>query len=257
MANVTNEVNFRTNIDGSNEDIINPDKDLEGQKPKNLIPVAIVLPETLMNSFSFRSAFFEYSGKSSINEIAPQGERNSSNYRQSASSRDLLYNNFFNASDRSFADANSNWTLSANTNFEFIYLGYNWGVFLPIGKSHRFFKTALGLSIVHSKVSITLYLYEEYKISKSEGDGESKKTGECIGKKEIDEGKSTDIGLEPLISLNLWERYTEDSILNILTFSTNLDTRKLNIKYKNHNNTPFSSNTRTQALEIISYTYRF
>ena len=71
MANVTNEVNFRTNIDGSNEDIINPDKDLEGQKPKNLIPVAIVLPETLMNSFSFRSAFFEYSGKSSINEIAP------------------------------------------------------------------------------------------------------------------------------------------------------------------------------------------
>ena len=67
MANIANEVKFRT-TDGS---IFSPDHDLEGQKPKNLIPVAIVLPETLMNSFSFRSAFFEYSGKSSINEIAP------------------------------------------------------------------------------------------------------------------------------------------------------------------------------------------
>ena len=123
-------------------------------------------------------------------------------------------------------------------------------MFLPIGKSHRFFKTALGLSIVHSKVSVTLYLCEEYKISKSEGDGESKKTGECIGKKEIDEGKSTDIGLEPLISLILWERYTEDSILIILTFSTNLDTRKLNIKYKNHNNTPFQVTPELKRLKL-------
>ena len=253
MANITNEVNFRA----SNEDIITPDKGLEGQKPKDLIPEAIVLPETLMNSFSFRSAFFEYSGKSSINEIAPQGERNSSNYRQSASSRDLLYNNFFNASDRSFADANSNWALSANTNFEFIYLGYYWGVFLPIGKSHRFFKTALGLSIVHSKVSITLYLCEEYQISKSEGERKSEKTGECIGKKEIDEGKSADIGLEPLISFNLWERYTEDSIVKILTLVNNLQTKTYNIKYKNHNNTTFSSKNTTQTFEIISYTYRF
>ena len=33
MANIANEVNFRT-TDGSYEDIIIPDRDLEGQKPK-------------------------------------------------------------------------------------------------------------------------------------------------------------------------------------------------------------------------------
>ena len=38
-------------MSGSSEGIIKQDYDLEGQKKKNLFPVAIVFPETLMSSF--------------------------------------------------------------------------------------------------------------------------------------------------------------------------------------------------------------
>ena len=251
------EIRFRTtpNADdtdamgGSSEGIIKQDYDLEGQQKKNLFPVAIVFPETLMSSFSFRGAFFEYKEKTIASETAPEGEKNATYMRQSATARTRLYDEFFNASDKSFADANSNWALSADTEFMFVYIGYYWGIFLPIGKHHRFFKTAFGLSLVYSEILVRFYLCEEYRISGSESD--------CIGKKEIDSATATGTYVDPVFFFNLWERYSENSIWQFARASFNISGRPSNLKYKNHENTTFSEQPHTEHIEFFSYTYRF
>ena len=249
------------------EGIIRPDPELEGQTPENyLFPVAIVFPETLMSSFSFRGAFFEYKEKTIASETAPEGEKNATYWRQSATGRSRLYHEFFNASDKSFADANSNWALSADTEFMFVYLGYYWGLFLPIGQHHRFFKIAQGVALMYSDISVRLYLCSEYRISESEG----KKYGDCVGKKEIDSATVTGPSVEPVFYFNLWERYSENSIWKFIQFSANISGNRGDpqypwpiLKYKNHNKrdksgrTAFTEFPRTQHIEYISYTYRF
>ena len=268
------DVIFRTTSDESDETILSA----EGRGEKDIFPLAIVFTETLMSSFTFRGAFLEFSEKTSINEIAPTGEQADRNYRQSANSRNLLYNNFFNASDKSFADANSKWALSADTDFTFGYLGYYWGMFLPIGKHHRFFKIGLGLSLLHSKISVKLYLCEEYYVedhSSVQGPsiklGEATHPGTCKGKKEIDSGEITETAIEPVTFIVLWERVSENSIWQFIKFSGNIVERNLGgnlvesdllrrkskIEYKNHNNTTFNTRPMTRHRELISYTYRF
>ena len=86
----------------SEEIIIKPDFQLEGQKVPKLTPITIVLPESLMNSYSFRGAFLDYKGPSAISDIAPVGEINNNNYRQSSQTRERLINEFFNDDDKSF-----------------------------------------------------------------------------------------------------------------------------------------------------------
>ena len=241
------EINFMAQ---GTEGIIRPDPELEGQTPENyLFPVAIVFPETLMSSFSFRGAFFEYKEKTIASETAPEGEKNATYWRQSATGRSRLYNEFFNASEKSFVDANSNWALSADTEFMFVYIGYYWGIFLPIGKHHRFFKTAFGLSLVYSEILVRFYLCEEYRISGSEGD--------CIGKKEIDSATATGTDVDPVFFFNLWERYSENSIWQFARASFNISGRPSNLKYKNHKNTTFAEQPHTEHIEFFSYTYRF
>ena len=233
------------------ESIIQQDYSLEGQDQKRLFPVAIVFPETLMSSFSFRGAFFEYKAKTIANETAPAGWKNATKTlrRQSSTARTKLYNEFFNASEKSFVDANSNWALSADTEFMFVYLGYYWGIFLPIGKHHRFFKTAFGWSLVYNDISVRLYLCSEYRISGSKGD--------CVGKKEIDTATAKGTAVEPVFYFNLWERYSENSIWKFIQFSSNISGGRGNLKYKNRKNTTLAELTHTEHKEIISYTYRF
>ena len=181
--------------------------------------------------------------------MEPDEKGNETYRRQGASGRKRLYNDFFNASDRSFADANSKWALSGDTEFMFVYLGYYWGIFLPIGKHHRFFKTAFGLSLVYSEILVRFYLCEEYRISGSESD--------CIGKKEIDSATATGTDVDPVFFFNLWERYSENSIWQFARASFNISGRPSNLKYKNHENTTFAEQPHTEHIEFFSYTYRF
>ena len=51
--------------------------------------------------------------------------------RQRESLRTILYNDFFNASDKVFADANPNWELTADAITSRFILGYTWGYFFP------------------------------------------------------------------------------------------------------------------------------
>ena len=148
---------------------IKPDSQLEGQKTPIIFPITIVFPESLMNSYSFRGAFLDYKGPSAISDIAPVGEINNNNNRQSSQTRERLINEFFNDDDKSFIQGKDNWALSADTDFMFYFVGYYWGLFLPIGQHHRFFKIAQGVALMYSDISVRLYLCSVYRISESEG----------------------------------------------------------------------------------------
>ena len=74
---------------------------------KPLFLFALELPETLMTSWLFRGALLEFEFPTELKDLRPSRD---DSYKTS------LYNDFFNASDKAFADANSNWALSADIN---------------------------------------------------------------------------------------------------------------------------------------------
>ena len=256
---------FRTNDNEnySEEIIIKPDFQLEGQKVPKLTPITIVLPESLMNSYSFRGAFLDYKVPSAISDIAPVGEINNNNYRQSSQTRERLINEFFNDDDKSFIQGKDNWALSADTDFMFYFVGYYWGLFLPIGEYHRFFKTALGIALTYYELTVKLNLCEEYKVTENRGkigDNDFEGDGECTGKREIDSASTAGYKIIPVIHLNIWQRSSKKSIWSILSVDFSLraivsQSKKLNYKY--HNNSLFREVPTSQSVELISYTYRF
>ena len=247
----------------SQEMFIKPDSQLEGQKTPIIFPITIVLPESLMNSYSFRGAFLDYKGPSAISDIAPVGEINNNNYRQSSQTRERLINEFFNDDDKSFIQGKDNWALSADTDFTYYFVGYYWGLFLPIGEYHRFFKTALGIALNYYEITVKLNLCEEYKVTVNRGkigDDNFEGYGECTGKREIDSGSAAGYEIAPVIHFNLWQRSSKKSIWSILSVDFSLtaivsQSKKLNYKY--HNNSLFREVPTSQSVELISYTYRF
>jgi len=146
-----------------------------------MFPIAITLPETLMNSWSFRGAFLEYQPLTVAKDLVPKGgwgeydvTVETTYLRQSSALRIALYREFFNASDKAFADANSNWALSADMTSSRIFLGYYWGVFLPYRPllcespcpwRARFFKFGVGLGVYYVDLSYKLNLCSQYKVT--------------------------------------------------------------------------------------------
>ena len=132
---------------------------------KNLFPFAIELPETLMlmTSWSFGGALFEFEFPTEVKDMggglsSDRGDGEVDYLRQDASDRTSLYNDFFNTSDKAFADANSNWAMSADVTSSRIFLGYTLGVFIPIGEYHRFFKFGVGLGVYYIDLSLKVNL---------------------------------------------------------------------------------------------------
>ena len=222
-----------------------------------IFPIAIVLPETLMTSWSFRGAVFEFQTETEVKDLSPSPDDNSINsetthWRQKSSMRTLLYNDFFNASDKSFADSNPKWALSADVNSSRYFFGYIWGVFIPVGKNHRFLKTGFGPAVYYTDMSLKLNLCSEYKITDTEK-GRTNLGGECVGKTEIDSASISKWGTAFNFDATLWEIFTKDSIWKILSWSNAefLD----DLKLKNHNDLKYIMSSGTEIL--ISYTYRF
>ena len=167
--------------------------------------------------------------------------------------KEHIYNNLFTASDKTFADANSNWALSADTVSSRFLFGYNWGVFIPVGENNRFLKFGLGPAIYSLNFSMKLNLCSEYKITPSPGksDGHS---SECVGKREIDSSSIDKVAFTTSVVVTLWERFTKDSVWRILSQSA--ADADFNVKLKN-NSIDLGIKFRTAITEIISYTYRF
>tara|TARA_B100000586_G_scaffold266750_1_gene240318 strand:+ start:276 stop:1148 length:873 start_codon:yes stop_codon:yes gene_type:complete len=243
---------------GKDTDIIKTENTISKFTPISQFPIAIALPEILMNSWSFRGAFLEYQNRTELKDLAPQASDNvihsdTTNWRQKPDERTYIYNNLFTASDKTFADANSNWALSADTVSSRFLFGYNWGVFIPVGEYNRFFKFGLGPAIYYLNFSMKLNLCSEYKITPSPGksDGHS---SECVGKREIDSASIDKVILATSVVVSLWERFTKDSVWRILSWSSG--DANFNVKLKN-NSMDLVIKSRTAITEFISYTYRF
>lgn len=243
---------------GKDTDIIKTENTISKFTPISQFPIAITLPEILMNSWSFRGAFLEYQNRTELKDLAPQASDNvihsdTTNWRQKSDERTYIYNNLFTASDKTFADANSNWALSADTVSSRFLFGYNWGVFIPVGENNRFLKFGLGPAIYSLNFSMKLNLCSEYKITPSPGksDGHS---SECVGKREIDSASIDKVILATSVVVSLWERFTKDSVWRILSQSAG--DADFNVKLKN-NSIDLGIKFRTAITEIISYTYRF
>ena len=243
---------------GKDTDIIKTENTISKFTPISQFPIAITLPEILMNSWSFRGAYLEYQNRTELKDLAPQASDNvihsdTTNWRQKPDERTYIYNNLFTASDKTFADANSNWALSADTVSSRFLFGYNWGVFIPVGEYNRFFKFGLGPAIYYLNFSMKLNLCSEYKITPSPGksDGHS---SECVGKREIDSASIDKVILATSVVVSLWERFTKDSVWRILSWSSG--DANFNVKLKN-NSMDLVIKSRTAITEFISYTYRF
>ena len=228
-----------------------------------LFPIAITLPETLMASWSFRGALFEYQPLTVAKDLVPFGTSvtaDTTYLRQLSSLRTSLYNNFFSASDKSFADANSNWALSADVTSSRVFLGYYWGVFIPAFEYHRFAKIGLGLGAFYGDLSYKLNLCSQYKITPNNTplDAGSQKGhgGACVGKTEIDSSSYKGFGLTVNGSFTIWERVTKDSVWKIMTGAGATLLNDLELKFKNHSKN-LGSKIEIGSLEFISYTYRF
>ena len=77
-----------------------------------------------------------------------------------------LTNSFFNNKDLAFTWVNPDyWALSADITKNALLLGYSYGVFLPIGDQHRFFKVSYGLGLGVYQYVVDLNLCEKYTLT--------------------------------------------------------------------------------------------
>ena len=253
--------------EGTKSNIIQRRDDFSHLEDITIFPIAITLPEKLMNSWSFRGGFIEWH-YSSEQDLPPYPDddkqiiqSDTTNWRQNSSLRTSLYNNFFNASDKTFADANSNWALSADVTSSRVFLGYYWGVFIPAFEYHRFAKIGLGLGAFYTDLSYKLNLCSQYKVTPvltDSGEVDTGHGGECVGKTEIDSASSKGVGVALLNHFTIWERVTKDSIWKFFSMEYGLsltDTADA-LKLKNHDKN-LSVKIASSSIEIISYTYRF
>ena len=233
---------------------------------KNLFPLALELPETLMTSWSFRGGLLEFDFPSEVKDLNPGFEHYSSDYNsdgthlnsQRSSYKTSLYNDFFNTSDKAFADANSNWALGADVTSSRIFLGYTWGFFIPIGEYHRFFKFGAGLGVYYIDLSLKLNLCSQYTVYSYYPD---KPEGECVGKTEIDSYSGKKLGVASAAHMNIWEIKTKDSIWRLFKVSEGValgsnDKGYISVKLKNHSKS-LALWMSSLTVEIVSYTYRF
>jgi len=261
----TGDLNNHLGFKWGEDRIITTDDYYAHMTNDRIFPVALTLPENLMSSWSFRGAVLEFRPKAEATDLVPvdankDGRQSGDDIylRQLDALRTSLYNNFFNASDKSFADANSNWALSADITASNIFLGYLWGVFIPIGKNHRFIKLGAGLGILYMELSYKLNLCSEYKLRSDPGKSSiARKSGTCLGKTEIDSASTKGFGVGFAGHFTLWERRTKDSIWKIMSFEGGrAEIIFADLKLKNHDkNLDFL--LEAYSLEVVSYTYRF
>ena len=203
-AIIYNPIDFM--LESGEEPLMRVESGYRHLRSQQSLPIAIVLPETLMNSWSFRGGEIEWQQSTGGTDLVP-----SNGARQTSSQRTILYNDFFNASDKAFADANSNWALSADVTSSRIFLGYTWGFFIPIGDYNRFFKVGAGLGVYYIDLSFKLNLCSHFLETKKQMSG-IYRIGECIGKTEIDSYSGKELGIASSTGVTFWERRTKDSI---------------------------------------------
>jgi len=232
-----------------------------------MFPIMITFPETLMNSWSFRGFQLDYRPS---DEISLRPKIGAGYYTDSSGEekfypspeREWIYNNYFNDSDKAFADANPLWNMVADVTISSLYMGYTWGVFLPV-YTFRFMKLGWGFGITYSDLSYKLSLCTQY-ISETIVKNDEliiDDTGICENKTEIDVASGhINAYAFPVQNATLFERVTEDSIWrigHIEWFGVPGNQTDQSLKLKNHDDLFEILSLDSQTTEVISYTYRF
>ena len=176
--------------------------------------------------------------------------------RQTDVIRDILYKDYFDASAKTFADANPKWALSADTKNSNAMFGYVFGVFYPAWDYHRFFKIGFGYGISYVDFSATLNLCSQYSVSEGSEEDGTNYIDNCVGKREWVSTSYQGYAGVIVGSFTLWERRTKDTIWRFLDWKVGLASAGNKLKIKNVDK-KFGIYLTGAIRETISFTYRF
>ena len=243
-------------------------------------PIAVIFPETLMSSWLFRQAYFDFTDTPQTKDIPPVPDvemyqlldlalKSNSDLiylTQKSAIRDYLKENFLTKylSSSQISTLPTNWAISNNIKRRVAAFGYMWGFFVPIGEMHRFLKfgIGLGIGILDNKININLCdsytLSIKYKMVDEEKQLEDTLEGKCNNSYNLESVSYTDTVLSIGTHITLWERVSKDSIWSIfaMDFATIISLYR-DDKLKTVDGKYANFNTTITATDILSYTYRF
>ena len=248
---------------------------------KQKFPIAIVFPETLMASWLFRQAYFDFSIGDEINNIPPlpdqsissqldsafNDSRTAIHLRQKSGTRGYLKENFlpkyFSASQISTLP--ENWAITHDLKRSALALGYMWGFFIPLGEMHRFLKVGLGFGLGLMDNNIKIKFCDSYDVAvKTEKDSQDKEKlansheGKCNNPNNLERVAYKEIIGSTGVHFTFWERISKDSIWTFMS----IDLAQINSLYKDDKLKTLDGKygrftTGLGGQDIITYTYRF
>jgi len=197
-------------------------------------PIAVIFPETLMSSWLFRQAYFDFIDTPQTKDIPPVPDvemyqlldlalKSNSDLiylTQKSYTRHYLKENFLTKylSSSQISTLPTNWAISNNIKRRAAAFGYMWGFFVPIGEMHRFLKFGIGLGIGILENNININLCDSYTLSiKYKMVDEEKQLadtleGKCNNSYNLESVSYTDTVLSIGTHITLWERVSKDSI---------------------------------------------
>ena len=244
---------YKVYITSDHEQIIR--SNISSQR-RQLTPIVFTLSETVSSGpggkeMFFQGGYLDFAYKSEQNNLhtypEPKTGVNAGRGRQSPEIRTEIYNNFFSPSERTFADSNPNWALSADIESSHLFIGYYFGLFGKITEYTRMFKLGVGIGVLFLDLNLRLNLCSKYV------------DGNCEGKINIDYVSNDFITPSLIYTVTFLERVTDDSIWKFLSpeFSEmEGEAPKINLKLNNRDDKLYLT-LNTTSVEFISYTYRF
>ena len=243
---------------------------------KQKFPIAIVFPESLMASWLFRQAYFDFSIGDEINDIPPvpdqsissqldsafNDSRTTIHLRQKSGTRGFLKENFLPKyfSTSQISTLPENWAITHDLKRSALAFGYMWGFFIPLGEMHRIFKIGLGLGIAIMDNNIKIKFCDSYDVAiktdkeklanSHEGTCKNPNNLESVAYKEIIGSSGAHI--------TFWERISKDSIWQIVSIDlTQIISFYKDDKLKTLDGKYAQFSTGLAGADIITYTYRF
>ena len=244
-------------------------------------PIAIIFPESLMSSWLFRQAYFDFSIGDEINDIPPLPDQSISSQlnsaltdsrttvylRQKSGTRDYLKENFLPKyfSSSQLSTLPENWAITHDIKRSALALGYMWGFFIPLGEMHRFLKVGLGFGLGLMDNNIKIKFCDSYDVAvKTEKDSQDKEKlaksheGKCNNPNNLESVAYKEIIGSTGVHVTFWERISKDSIWTFFSF----DIAQITSFYKDDKLKTLDGryarfSTGLTGTDILTYTYRF
>ena len=244
-------------------------------------PIAIIFPESLMSSWLFRQAYFDFSIGDEINDIPPLPDQSISSQlnsalndsrttvylRQKSGTRNYLKDNFLPKyfSSSQLSTLPENWAITHDIKRSALALGYMWGFFIPLGEMHRFLKVGLGFGLGLMDNNIKIKFCDSYDVAvKTEKDSQDEEKlaksheGKCNNPNNLESVAYKEAVISAGVTFTLWERISKDSIWTFMS----IDIAQINSLYKDDKLKTLDGkyaqfSTGLAGADIITYTYRF